>query len=44
MLFNEDKCTVMHMGKSNLKRDYRLCNNVLKNSEQERDFGIIMDF
>jgi ribonucleases P/MRP protein subunit RPP40 len=43
MLFNADKCTVMHMGRSNLKFDYRLGNNVLKNCEQERDLGVIIN-
>ena len=42
MLFNADKCTVMHMGRSNLKFDYRLGNNVLKNCKQERDLGVII--
>ena len=44
MLFNEEKCTIMHVGISNLRCDYRLGNNVLKNSEQERDLGVIMNY
>jgi hypothetical protein len=44
MLFNVDKCTVMHMGRTNLKNDYSLGGNVLKKIEQEKDLGVMINF
>ena len=43
MLFNADKCTVMHMGKTNKKCDYNLGNSLLKESKQERDLGVLIN-
>ena len=43
LLFNVDKCTVMHMGKTNKKCSYNLGNNLLKESKQERDLGELID-
>jgi len=43
MKFNEEKCVVMHLGKNNVKKPYRLGNVILKDSEKERDLGIIVD-
>ena len=43
MLFNLDKCTVMHLGSKNPQREYKMGNNILKKSKQERDLGVIID-
>jgi len=43
MLFNLDKCTVMHLGSKNPECEYKMGNNILKKSKQERDLGVIMD-
>jgi hypothetical protein len=43
MLFNSDKCTVMHMGKNNTKQEYKLGDKALKKSKQETDLGVVMD-
>lgn len=43
MLFNLDKCTVMHLGRNNPQNEYTMGNNILKKSKQERDLGVIMD-
>ena len=43
MKFNEEKCVVMHLGRNNEKKPYRLGNVILKDSEKERDLGIIVD-
>ena len=43
MLFNLDKCTVMHLGSKNPECEYKMGNNILKKSRQERDLGVIMD-
>src|SRR6202000_1691783 len=43
MLFNLDKCTVMHLGSKNSQCEYKMGNNILKKSKQERDLGVIMD-
>ena len=42
MLFNLDKCVVIHMGNKNQKCLYELGGQNLKSVEQERDLGIIM--
>src|SRR6218665_1004243 len=42
MLFNVDKCSVMHMGKGNKKFKYKLGGVTLRASEEERDLGVIM--
>src|SRR6218665_1312126 len=41
MLFNLEKCSVMHMGKGN-QLSYEMGGKVLKVSEEERDLGVIM--
>src|SRR6218665_3105677 len=41
MLFNLEKCSVMHMGKRNQEL-YEMGGKVLKVSEEERDLGVIM--
>jgi hypothetical protein len=43
MLFNVDKCTVMHLGSKNPQCEYKMGNNILKISKQERDLGVIID-
>jgi hypothetical protein len=43
MEFNTDKCSVIHVGKNNIKHQYSLCNKVLKASSREADLGIIMN-
>ena len=43
MLFNLDKCTVIHLGSKNPQREYKMGNNILKKSKQERDLGVIID-
>src|SRR6218665_2511583 len=41
MLFNLEKCSVMHMGKGNQELSYEMGGKVLKVSEEERDLGVI---
>jgi len=43
MLFNTDKCTVMHMGKHNKGYEYKMGESILKNSHQEKDLGVIIN-
>jgi ribonuclease P/MRP protein subunit RPP40 len=43
MLFNTDKCTVIHMGKKNCEAKYIMGGCVIKKSKQERDLGVIID-
>jgi len=42
MLFNLEKCSVMHMGKRNQELSYEMGGKVLKVSEEERDLGVII--
>src|SRR6218665_245193 len=42
MLFNLEKCSVMHMRKRNQELSYEMGGRVLKVSEEERDLGVIM--
>jgi hypothetical protein len=43
MMFNTDKCTVMHMGKNNKGAEYKLGAAVIQTSNRERDLGVIID-
>src|SRR5580692_7626088 len=43
MLFNTDKCTVVHMGKSNKESEYKMGPNKIAVSKQEKDLGVIVD-
>ena len=43
MLFNLDKCVVIHMGNKNRKCLYELGGQNLKSVEQEQDLGIIVN-
>ena len=42
MLFNSDKCKVMHFGYNNLKADYTMGVNKLEVSDAEQDLGVIV--
>src|SRR6218665_1132820 len=42
MLFNADKCSVMHMGRGNKKFKYDIGGVALRASEEERNLGVIM--
>src|SRR6218665_1565790 len=42
MLFNLEKCSVMHMGKRNLELSHEMGGKVFKVSEEERGFGVII--
>jgi len=42
MLFNIDKCKVMHFGRNNLMMDYTLDNKSLKVVQEEKDLGIVI--
>ena len=43
MEFNKDKCVVIHLGRANNKMEYKLGENLLKSSTQERNLGVIVD-
>ena len=42
MLFNVDKCKVMHFGVNNTKENYSINNTVLKEVSSEKDLGVII--
>lgn len=42
MMFNLDKCSVMHMGKKNQEFQYIMGGVVLRSSEEEKDLGVIV--
>ena len=42
MLFNIEKCGVMHFGYHNTNAEYSLGNNALKNLYREKDLGVIV--
>ena len=41
--FNQDKCSVIHLGRNNPENKYSLYNKEIKNSVKERDLGVIVD-
>ena len=43
MEFNVDKCTVIHMGRSNMEHNYRMGENNIRKIDKERDLGVIID-
>jgi len=43
MLFNVDKCIVLHMGNNNINYEYMLGENVIKSSTKELDLGVVID-
>jgi hypothetical protein len=42
MLFNVDKCKVMHFGYNNSKRTYEMNGKDLEEISEERDLGVIV--
>ena len=42
MVFNESKCTVMHLGKKNIEQTYSLNNVTLSKSVLEKDIGVMV--
>ena len=40
MLFNQDKCKCLHIGRSNGKSDYKIQNVVLNTTAKEKDIGV----
>jgi len=42
MLFNIEKCKVMHLGYNNLKADYVMDGSVLQCVSEEKDLGVIV--
>ena len=42
MLFNADKCKVMHLGYNNTEADYKIYDKNLDVIKKERDLGIII--
>ena len=42
MLFNVDKCKVMHIGNNNIKANYEMNGKLLQEATEERDLGVIM--
>ena len=44
MLFNADKCKVIHVGSRNLRYDYKMGGQSLKKVEREKDLGAYIHF
>ena len=42
MLFNTDKCKVLHFGTNNVKSEYMLGDQVLESVTMERDLGVLV--
>ena len=42
MVFNEDKCKVMHLGSRNLKHQYEMNGKPLAETEVEKDLGVLI--
>ena len=42
MIFNVDKCSVMHIGHNNMKSNHNMSNQQLPTTDQQRDLGIII--
>ena len=42
LVFNDEKCSTMHIGKNNLKADYILNGKPLKKTEVEKDLGVLV--
>ena len=43
MKFNTDKCSVMHCGINNRKTQYKLYGKILRETNSEKDLGVIVD-
>ena len=43
MLFNVDKCSVLHLGYNNKKYDYKWGCDDIRSSAAEKDLGIVID-
>jgi len=42
MLFNADKCRIVHIGYNNSHADYCMCGNKLEAVAEEKDLGVIV--
>ena len=42
LMFNEEKCSTMHIGHSNLNTDYMLNNKTLQKTTVEKDLGVLV--
>ena len=42
LLFNRNKCKVVHFGKNNVRQEYSMGGHVLESSKQEKDLGVLI--